>query len=400
MKTKTTCVVLLVCASLASVALGGVAAGAGDDRELDATRAEKARKQAELKAAQLTERQLEESLARLPRQIEEQSKRAEQAELSFKAALEAAEAARQRLHSTRAELERARSRFHARARATYKAGRTSVAEVFVSSRSLSKVGLGIYLLGRLSEADMDVAQSLEALAKNLEEDEARFVEESRRADEARRRAEEATARLVELQQEHDVAKRELDRRIVDLRAEVEALAREERRIRAIIAARQRAAERELAAQRTSKRTQGGLESGAAPRGDGHVAASQRPGSSRARLSWPVRGIVTSGYGMRWGRLHAGIDIAAPEGTPVAAAADGKVIFTGWAGGYGNLVLIAHGDGIVTAYAHLASIAVGQGAGVARGSVIGTVGSTGHSTGPHLHFEVRVDGTPVDPIAYL
>lgn len=400
MKTKTSCAVFLVCVSLASVALGGVAAGAGDDGELDATRAEKARKQAELEAAQLTERQLEESLARLPHEIAEQSKRAEEAELSRKAALEAAEAARQRLQTTRAELERARSRFHTRARATYKAGRTSVAEVFVSSRSLSRVGLGIYFLGRLSEADRDVAQQLEALAKNLEEDEARFVEESRRADEARRRAEDATARLVELQRKQDVAKRELDRRIADLRAEVEALAREEGRIRAIIAARQRAAERELAAQRNGGNAQGEGHSGAGPRSERDGAAPQRPGSSGPRLSWPVRGTVTSGYGMRWGRLHAGIDIAAPEGTPVAAAADGKVIFAGWAGGYGNLVLIAHGDGIVTAYAHLASIAVGQGARVSRGSVVGTVGSTGHSTGPHLHFEVRVNGTPVDPMAYL
>jgi murein DD-endopeptidase MepM/ murein hydrolase activator NlpD len=112
----------------------------------------------------------------------------------------------------------------------------------------------------------------------------------------------------------------------------------------------------------------------------------------------VSGVVTSGFGYRWGRLHAGIDIAAPAGTPVRAAASGTVIFAGWMGGYGNLVVIDHGGGLATAYAHLSSIWAGGG--VSQGQGIGAVGCTGSCTGNHLHFEVRVNGQPVDPFGYL
>ena len=122
--------------------------------------------------------------------------------------------------------------------------------------------------------------------------------------------------------------------------------------------------------------------------------------SAAGLVWPVSGSVTSGYGTRWGRMHEGIDIAAPSGTPIAAAAAGTVIYAGWMGGYGNLVVLDHGNGLATAYGHQSSIAVANGQTVAQGQVVGYVGSTGHSTGPHLHFEVRVNGAPVDPLGYL
>lgn len=119
-----------------------------------------------------------------------------------------------------------------------------------------------------------------------------------------------------------------------------------------------------------------------------------------RLAWPTTGPVTSPFGQRWGRMHTGIDIGAPEGAPIVAAAAGTVIVAGWADGYGNTVAIDHGGGIATLYGHQSSIAVAVGQQVAAGQVVGAVGSTGRSTGPHLHFEVRVNGTPVDPLGYL
>jgi len=132
-----------------------------------------------------------------------------------------------------------------------------------------------------------------------------------------------------------------------------------------------------------------------------TAAGTGGGSpSAAGLVWPVLGPVTSVFGWRWGRMHEGIDIGAASGTPIRAAAAGTVIHAGWLGGYGNLVVIDHGGGLATAYAHQSSIAAGSGAFVAQGQVIGYVGSTGHSTGPHLHFEVRVNGVPEDPLGYL
>jgi murein DD-endopeptidase MepM/ murein hydrolase activator NlpD len=127
--------------------------------------------------------------------------------------------------------------------------------------------------------------------------------------------------------------------------------------------------------------------------------ASRPPSS-AGFIWPTSGTLTSGFGWRWGRMHEGIDIAAPTGTPIAAAASGTVIYAGWMGGYGNLVVIDHGNGLATAYGHQSSIAAGNGTYVSQGQTIGYVGSTGNSTGPHLHFEVRVNGSPVDPLGYL
>jgi murein DD-endopeptidase MepM/ murein hydrolase activator NlpD len=121
--------------------------------------------------------------------------------------------------------------------------------------------------------------------------------------------------------------------------------------------------------------------------------------SASGFIWPVSGPVTSGYGWRWGRMHEGIDIGAPCGTPIRAAASGTIVYAGWMDGYGNIVIIDHGGGIGTAYGHQSAIYVGGGS-VSQGQTIGAVGSTGHSTGCHLHFEVRVNGTPVDPLGYL
>ena len=126
-------------------------------------------------------------------------------------------------------------------------------------------------------------------------------------------------------------------------------------------------------------------------GDGTVSASG--------MVWPVGGPVVSGFGWRWGRMHEGIDIAAGYGTPIQASASGNVIYAGWMGGYGNLIIIDHGNGVATAYAHQSSFVVGGGA-VSQGQTIGYVGCTGHCFGAHLHFEVRVNGSAVDPLGYL
>jgi murein DD-endopeptidase MepM/ murein hydrolase activator NlpD len=135
--------------------------------------------------------------------------------------------------------------------------------------------------------------------------------------------------------------------------------------------------------------------------DAQAGGSNGSGTpSAAGLVWPVNGPVVSGYGMRWGRMHEGIDIAAGLGTPIRAAAAGTVIHAGWLGGYGNLVVLDHGDGLATAYAHASAILVGAGQSVAQGQTLSLVGSTGNSTGPHLHFEVRVNGSAVDPLLYL
>lgn len=134
------------------------------------------------------------------------------------------------------------------------------------------------------------------------------------------------------------------------------------------------------------------------------SAAQAPAvvapSGSGVLGWPVSGPVTSGFGLRWGRMHEGIDIAVGEGTPVRAAAAGMVIYANWMSGYGNLVVVDHGNGLSTAYAHNSSLAVSAGQSVAAGEVVSYSGNTGNSTGPHVHFEVRVNGSAVDPLGYL
>ena len=115
---------------------------------------------------------------------------------------------------------------------------------------------------------------------------------------------------------------------------------------------------------------------------------------------PGVGRLTSGYGRRWGRLHAGIDLASGVGSPVRAAAGGRVLSSGYEGGYGRAVRISHDDGAVTVYAHMSALLVDAGERVDAGQTIGREGNTGHSTGPHLHFEVHIGGTPVNPLPWL
>jgi len=126
-----------------------------------------------------------------------------------------------------------------------------------------------------------------------------------------------------------------------------------------------------------------------------------PGApSASGFIWPASGPVTSGFGPRWGRMHTGIDIAVPYGSPVVAAKAGTVVIAAWYGGYGNLVVIDHGNGVTTWYGHNSSFAVSVGQTVQQGQVIAMAGSTGHSTGPHVHFEIRFNYNPVDPRPYL
>lgn len=137
-----------------------------------------------------------------------------------------------------------------------------------------------------------------------------------------------------------------------------------------------------------------------------VAARQKEalisptGQLLRNFSWPVTGRISSRFGERWGRMHYGLDIAVPTGTPVRAAAAGRVTFAGTQGGYGLLVKIDHGNGIETRYAHNSKIVVKVGQTVKRGDVIAYSGSSGNSTGPHVHFEIRRNGAALDPLDYL
>lgn len=139
-------------------------------------------------------------------------------------------------------------------------------------------------------------------------------------------------------------------------------------------------------------------------GSGKISTSRELNNNRINigitLSKPVSGILTSRYGYRWGRTHTGIDIGAPTGTEIKAAASGTVTFSGWKGSLGKLVVITHENGIQTYYGHCSQLIASAGDKVSVGQVIAKVGSTGRSTGSHLHFEIRIKGASINPQSYI
>ncbi|MGH7728924.1 MAG: M23 family metallopeptidase, partial [Vulcanimicrobiaceae bacterium] len=176
-------------------------------------------------------------------------------------------------------------------------------------------------------------------------------------------------------------------------------AAQEAQLEALIRERQQAEAARIAAEQAARRRAAALAGVALP--------PETESGAPAEFSWPVSGPITSPFGMRpdpFGHggfeMHTGIDIGAPMGATVTAAAAGRIIYAGWYGGYGNAIIIDHGGETSTLYGHLSQIFVSVGQEVERGQAIGAVGSTGMSTGPHLHFEIRVNGVAVDPTTRL
>ena len=236
---------------------------------------------------------------------------------------------------------------------------------------------------------------------------------------AKTESEQAEARLDRLEDRQRRVTAEVDRklrdvtaikgRLVDRREDYEAV--KGRKLRALVSTRtdRQALEGHLA---SLEREQAGIEARLAQASGGGGGSSTAPATAPApapagpvqqgsgSFVWPVDGTFTSPFGMRWGRLHAGVDLAAPEGTPIRAADSGRVVLAAYTGGYGNYTCISHSASLSTCYGHQSRYATSAGASVSKGQVIGYVGNTGNSYGAHLHFEVRVNGTPVDPMGYL
>jgi murein DD-endopeptidase MepM/ murein hydrolase activator NlpD len=250
-------------------------------------------------------------------------------------------------------------------------------EDVLRSRDLGEAARKDALMGELVSQDDQLVDGL-ALA------EARLADEEEKAQDASIRAgarrEEAESRLAELRHsrdEKDRLKTTLDARRADVLSEVSALEKSDAALTAIIQAYEAQQAAALAA-----RSNGAL--------------TTPPPASGGQCRWPIAGRVTSEYGRRWGRLHAGIDIAAPSGTPIGAAIAGTVIYAGWQSGYGNVVILSHGGGLSTLYGHQSRLGVSLGQVVGQGQIIGYVGTTGHSTGPHVHFETRYGGVARNP----
>ncbi|MEK6228540.1 MAG: peptidoglycan DD-metalloendopeptidase family protein [Actinomycetota bacterium] len=306
--------------------------------------------------------------------------------------------ARAQLEKVRDDLEVARDQL-AKARAKLKASRAALADRLVELYKADQPDALTVVL----EADgfADLLERTEFLERISERD-GEIVTEVRIL---KARAEKAERRLDELEDIKVSAAETILERRDDIAAARDRLASAQGELRAARNGRQTA----LAQVRDSRvALEGDLEELEAAQA--RVTAQLRNGSGGAaggpirrgsgQLIWPVNGPLVSPFGMRWGRLHAGIDIAVPAGTAIRAADSGTVVLMGSVSGYGNYTCVAHGGGLSTCYAHQSSFGTSQGASVSQGQVIGYVGCTGHCFGDHLHFETRVNGSPVDPMGYL
>ena len=296
-----------------------------------------------------------------------------------------------RLHRLQAEYAKAVEILEARVRAAYIDGPPDVLSFVVSASSFDEIIDSVEYVNRVGRQDKRIATQVE-LAKIRTARERRATAATRRrqaetvsvisarTDQARAARDEIAAnrdRLAAVESLKESAVADTRESREEYLAEVEALAAESASLAARIQAAQQAAS-------------AGSTTGSAGTGQ----------PSAAGFVWPCDGVVVSGFGLRWGRMHEGVDIGCAYGTPNRASAAGTVIVAGWHGGYGNLVVVDHGDGLATAYAHGSAIVVGVGQSVSQGQTVSLVGSTGNSSGPHLHFEVRVNGSAVDPLWYL
>jgi len=273
--------------------------------------------------------------------------------------------ANMRLAEKREELRR-------RIRAIHMQPKMSVVGALVRSESLANLASRKAVMERIAQHDRDLFEEVGRLQASIEAKKKRQDRLVQEVSGLQQRQVSQKGELEEFRAEKQVYLGELQAQLRKLRREYDELERESRRIEAQIRAYQ-------------------------ARNRGKVSPW------KGSLLMPTQGRITSGFGSRFHpilkqrRMHNGVDIAAPTGTPIKAAAPGVVIFAGRRGGYGNCVMIDHGGGLSTLYGHCSRLFVSNGQRVARGDKIAAVGSTGLSTGPHLHFETRIDGRPVNPM---
>lgn len=329
------------------------------------------------------------SLSRKLRQYEERMERARERERRISRRIARVEREIEEIEaeisSSERRLEQYRRRLRRRLVSVYKAGPVSYVALILGAEDFGDLVGRCHLASRLMERDRRLCR---AIKREIE-----AVAKKRKALEGKRRQLVALRRQV-LREEAEI-RRGRERQLALLER-----IRKERRLRL-----QALMELEETARRIERMLERRYRRHHRRSTPGRVAVLPERFPSFGPFLRPVRGRITSRFDYRrhpilgGRRFHTGVDIAAPGGTPIRAAREGVVIFAGWLGGYGKCVIIDHGDGYTTLYGHCSSICVSRGQHVSRGQVVGRVGSTGLSTGPHLHFEVRYRGRPVNPLRF-
>ncbi|MDQ3381448.1 MAG: peptidoglycan DD-metalloendopeptidase family protein [Actinomycetota bacterium] len=290
-----------------------------------------------------------------------------------------------RLRRLQEEYRRAVEILEARVRAIYIEEEPNTLSVLVSATTFGDLIDSYEFVNRIGSQDRRIARQVET-AKRL-------AAEKRRATERTQRLTAATVSVIAARTEEARTVRN------ELASNRDTLAAA-RRLKKSALASTRETREEYLQEVVALAAQSASLADAIRNAQANAASTGTGAPSASGFIWPVNGPVVSVFGWRWGRMHEGIDIAAPMGASVWAAAAGTVIHSGWLGGYGLLVVVDHGNGLATAYAHNSSLLVGVGQRVSQGETISLVGSTGNSSGPHVHFEVRANGAAVDPLFYL
>lgn len=312
-----------------------------------------------------------------------------EAQLAVERQRAAVAAERERLDGLVAQAEGRTEATGERVRAIYQQGGDASLGAMLSGDSLGQaLGRGV-LLDVIARSDQEVFEAIAADAVAIDAQRERLEQEQAALERVLAEEQALLAEVEEIRADQAMVLAEADAQVGELANHEAYLAEEEREI---AAAARRAAEEAEAAQREQ---QSGSSGGSEP-----APAPPPPSGGGGGWGWPSGGVVTSEYGPRWGRLHAGIDIGAGHGSPVVASRPGTVSMTGWMGGYGQTVMVSHGGGYVTLYAHLSSIAVSRGQQVSQGQTLGGMGCTGSCTGTHVHFEIREHGTARNPRQFL
>ena len=295
------------------------------------------------------------------------------------------EAARDRLERLRSELVTARRVLAARLVEIYKADAPDALTVILEADGFGDLLERAEFLDRISDQDREITDEVRALRDRAEGQAEQLADLEHREQLAAERILRERDQIASVQEQ-----------LVSSRSQLAAARNDRRGALAQVRDSKHELEGDLAALEAEQARVASALQGAG--GGGTFAGPIKQGSGQ--LIWPVNGPVVSPFGMRWGRLHAGLDIAVPAGTPIRAADSGRVVLLGWVGGYGNYTCIQHTSSLSTCYAHQSSFGTSNGAAVSQGQVIGSVGCTGHCFGDHLHFETRQNGSPVDPMGYL
>ena len=365
---RTTRTRLIVAALSAVAVLLQAAPASAESQKQGAARARRVAAAAKIDANSASDDQLSGAVATLDKSVHAQVAATDAANQALQAAQVAVQHAQDKLDATRQQVAQFRSIAVDSAIDAYThAGGHAVLDI-IGAKNLSEFSQREMYINTLMSNDRDALDNLRGALQDESLEQARLAK-ARDLMKARRK--DAGDKLRTLAQQLKIQATlhgALDARLADYAAEAEAAADSEGNIQALLAKAE---------------------------GPGAAAAAAGP-TSAAGLIWPCHGPLTSPFGMRWGRMHQGQDIACGYGTPIHAAKAGTVVFAGVMSGYGNVVIVDHGGGFSTLYAHQSRMAVHQGQHVNQGDVIGYVGSTGHSTGPHVHFETRYNGTPRNP----